>query len=125
MSFQVVEKDDFGTDWAPVRYNEKVLQRFETQEEAIKAASEYVTDRNCNNALAKEEKLNAIEVFMLTDEGCYLGDLDKEAWFLTYPKDIVDKQGNIKYAKGDNVKDVKFFMLEGKTQVAVRPLPGT
>lgn len=112
MKFQVVEKDDFGTDWALVRYNDKALSRFDTETEATSVASAYITDRNCNNALAKAEKKNAIEVFMMTDKGCYLGVLDGEDWYLT------DRHNNV-------VKDTKYFELEGKTQVAVRPVPGT
>jgi len=57
--YQVVEKDDIGTDWAPVRYYDRALTRFETQGAAMKAAIDYITERNCNNALASAEKLSA------------------------------------------------------------------
>lgn len=110
--FQVVEKGDFGTDWALVRYNDQALSRFDTEADAIKVAVDYITDRNCNNALAKAEKKNAIEAFMMTEKGCYLGILDGEDWYLTNRHNEV-------------VKDAKYFELEGKTQVAVRPVPGT
>lgn len=126
MKFQLVEKDDYGTDWAAIRYSDRgldVLQRFDTEEDAIKIAKKYLTERNCDNALTKEEKLNSVEAFIMTKEGCFLGVLDGADWYLTYPKDIVGKGGN--HVKGDIVQDLKFFMLEGKTQVAVRPLPGT
>jgi len=109
--FQVVEKDDYGTDWAAVRYNEKALTRFESEEEAVKAAFEYITDRNCNNALTKAEKRNAVECFMMTKEGCFLGILDKEPWYM------LDRH--------NESVDAKYYELEGRTQVAVRPLPGT
>ncbi len=129
MAYQVVEKNDFATDWAPVRYNEKALTRFETQQEAMDAAVEYLTDCNCNNALTKEEKLANTECFMMTEDGVFFGMLDGKPWFLEYPKDIMgnDSEGKpiVKHAKGDKVADRKFFMLEGKAEVAVRVLPGT
>ena len=121
--WQVVEKDDFGTDWAAVRYHTAALNRFETEEQALKAARDYVTDRNCNNALTRDEKLSGAEAFIMTDNGCFLGVLDNEEWFLTYPKDI--KTAKVDVSKGDPVKDKSFYMLEGKTEVAVRKVPGT
>jgi len=129
--FQVVEKDDFGTDWAPVRYNERALTRFETQEEAAKVAAEYITDRNVNNALTAAEKIANFECFMMVANqdgklGCFLGTLDGKPWYLTHPKDVVDGVGNTKYAKGDIVASkTEDYRLEGKTEVAVRTLPGT
>ncbi len=129
MSFQIVEKDDFGTDWAAVRYGNRVLTRFSTKDEAQKEAIAYLTDRNCNNALTADEKRNNIEAFMMTDEGCLLGILDGKTWYLTYPKDVIGKDGNgnqiVKYAKSTNVKDKTWFELEGRTEVAIRLLPGT
>lgn len=125
MRFQVVEKDSFGTDWQPVRYYDRALTRFEDEALAAKAAADYVTERNCNNPLTKEAKLDAVEVFMLTKEGVFLGNLDGKPWYMTYPKDIKDKSGEVVHAKGDVVQDRKFFALEGKTEVAVRPLPGS
>ena len=128
--FQVVEKDDFGTDWAPVRYNERALTRFETEKEAIDIAVEYVTDRNVNNALTSAEKLANFECFIMTEKGCFLGILDGKPWYLTHPKDVMGKDNNgesiVKYAKGDAVTSkADDFRLEGKTEVAVRTLPGT
>lgn len=122
--YQVVEKD-VGSDWQPVRYYDKALTRFETQEDAIQAALDYLTDRNCNNALTADEKLAAAEVFMMTDEGALLGMLDGKKWFLQYPKNGPIKNGAVSYSKGDNVKDPNYFALEGKAQVAVRTLPGS
>lgn len=122
--YQVVEKDDYGTDWAPVRYNERALTRFDSEKEAIDIAVEYITDRNVNNALTAGEKLPNIECYMMTEKGCFLGILDGQPWYMTYPKDIV-KNGTIKHAKGDIVTDKKNDRLEGKTEVAVRTLPGT
>ena len=117
--FQVVEKDDIGIDWAPVRYYDKALTRFETQEAAMKAAVDYITERNCNNALAAAEKEPASEVFMMTEQGAFLGVLDGKKWYMQYPK---DGKG---YSKGENVKDTTYFALAGKAQVDVRELPGS
>lgn len=122
--YQVVEKGGYSVDWAAVRYDSKALTRFEKQEDALKVAKEYVTDVNCNNALAKDEKLGAAEVFMMVNDEVFLGVLDGKDWYLTYPKDM-NVKGIITHHKGDRVKDRKFFTLEGKTEVAVRKLPGT
>ena len=128
-AYQVVEKDGYAMDWAPVRYNEKALTRFEDQASALKAAVAYITDRNCNNALTPDEKLSQFECFMQTEQGLFLGNLDAKPWYLNYPKNIVGKNDNnevvTKHAKGDPIKDTKFFLLDGKTEVAVRILPGT
>lgn len=121
MAYQVVEKESFGTDWHAVRYSANSLTRFETKEEADKIASDYLTEINCNNPLAKSEKLSQIEAFMVTPDGIYLGVLDGTPWYMTYPKDTRDK----KHLQGDVVKDKSFYMLDGKTEVAVRILPGT
>lgn len=126
--FQVVEKTDFGTAWQQVRYEAYAIERFDIEKKALDAAKQYLTDVNCNNALAKEEKLNAAEAFMMTDKGCLLGVLDREDWYMTYPKDIskkVNGEMQVVYQKGAPVKDAKYFMLEGKTEVAVRQVPGT
>jgi len=110
--FQVVEKPDYGTDWALVRDDKRnTADRFETREIAMNAAIVYITDLNCNNALTKAEKRGAIEAFMLTDNGCLLGVLDGENWYMT------DRHGH--------PVNEKYFELEGKMQVAVRPVPGT
>jgi len=128
--YQVIEKTDFGTDWAPVRYNDQALTRFDSEEAAMKEAIRYLTETNCNNVLTKTEKRHAIEAYMMNENGCFLGVLDGEDWYLTYPKDIVGHnpetgQQEVLHAKGDVIKDTKWFELEGKTQVAVRPVPGT
>ncbi len=130
MKFQVVEKDDYGTDWALVRDDKRnTADRFETKEEATKAATVYITGLNCDNALTHIEKRGAIEAFMMTDGGCFLGVLDKKDWYLTYPKDIMGKDEDGKpvvvHEKHTAVVEAKYFELEGKTQVAVRPVPGT
>ena len=110
--YQIVEKDDYGTDWALVRDDRRnTADRFETPEDAFVAASHYLTDLNCNNALTKAEKRGAIEAFMITKEGCYLGVLDGEDWYMT--------------DRHDKPVDEKYFELEGKTRVAIRPVPGT
>jgi len=128
--FQVVEKDDFGTDWHQVRYNAYAMQRFDTEEQAVEAATKYLTDVNCNNSLTAGEKKAGAEAFMLVkraqDEAgnetvtasdkdvtdCFMGVLDGKDWYLT------DRHGK-------PVTDNKYFELEGKIQVAVRPVPGT
>lgn len=122
--YQVVEKDSFGTDWQPVRYYDKALTRFDDEQSARQAAIDYVTDRNCNNALTKEEKLQAAEVFMMTDDGVFLGVLDRTPWYMTYPRDTMSSTKEA-CTKGDVVKDRKYFGLEGKTEVSVRTIPGT
>ena len=57
MSWQVVEKDGYGTYWAAVRYAEKGLQlaltKFDSEEEAIKAATDYLSARK---QVKKDEK---------------------------------------------------------------------
>jgi len=127
--WQIVEKEDFGTDWHPVRYENRALQRFDTEEAAKVEASRYLTIHNCDNALTKEEKSSNVEMFMMDDTGAFLGVLDKVPWYMTYPKDIKGRDENgaevVKYAKGEPIQDKKFFMLEGKTEVAVRTIPGT
>ena len=122
--WQVVEKQGIY-EWSMVRYYDKALSRFPTEEAATKAAHDYLTERNCNNALTKEEKLGSFEVFMDTPEGIFLGNLDGKPWYLKHPKDINDEKKQVFVSKGDVVKDKKFFLLNSKTEVAVRVLPGT
>lgn len=112
MKYQVVEKDDFGTDWHQVRYDAYAMRRFETEEEAIEAATRYLTDVNCNNSLTADEKKSGAEAFMLTDDGCFMGVLDGKDWYLT------DRHGK-------PVTDRNYWELEGKIQVDVRTVPGT
>ncbi len=129
--WQLIEKEDFGTDWAPVRFGAYTMTRFENKQDAVKSAVDYVTDRNCNNALAAAEKKQAAECFLMTEAGCFMGVLNGEDWYLRYPKDIMDPKFNDKgghdvlHNKGDIINDTKWFELEGKSQVAVRTLPGT
>ncbi|MHA2279487.1 MAG: hypothetical protein ACXAC5_01160 [Promethearchaeota archaeon] len=118
MSYQVVEKDDYGTDWAQVRYQAYAMERFDTREEAVAAAQRYLTELNCNNALTKDQKLSGAEAFMLEADaegkvtGCFMGILDGEKWYLT------DRQGK-------PITERSYFELEGKAEVAVREVPGT
>jgi hypothetical protein len=130
LKYQIVEKDDYGTDWTPVRYFDAALKRFETEEAAVKVAKDYLTDRNALNALAAGEKEESAEAFMMLPEGVYLGVLDGKDWYMRYQKDHVVRNkasGKMEVVanKGDIVKDEKYYKLEGKTKVAVRPLPGT
>ena len=66
---------------------------------------------------------------MITGDGCFLGILDGENWYMEYPKDMIGKLSDgstgVEHNKGDLVKDKKFFLLEGKTEVSVRKTPGT
>lgn len=123
--WQIIEKDDFGTDWHPVRYEDRAIARFDNKADAEAEARQYLTSNNCNNALTKDEKLNNVEMFMLDDQGVYLGELDGESWYMTYPKDIKDKKGDVEFTKGEIIQNKKFFLLEGKTEVSVRTIPGT
>ena len=122
--YQVVERDDYGMSWAAVRYNNQSAQHYNSEAEGIKVAIDCVTDRNCNNALAREEKLNAIEAFMMRPDGVFLGVLDGKDWYLTYQKSIKLASGATA-EKGDIVQDPKWYQLEGKTEIAVRIVPGT
>ena len=116
--YQVIEKGGFGTDWELVRYDAYAMQRFDEEAEAIKAAKQYLTDVNCNNSLTKAEKMTGSEAFMIMKnaagepESCFMGNLDGEDWYLE------DR-------KKKPVTDPRYFELEGKTEVAVRPVPGT
>lgn len=134
--WQVVEKTDFGTDWQLVRYDTYAMARFDTENEAIKAARTYLTHVNCDNSLTKDEKRSGSEAFMmLKKEGdedvqeCFLGHLDGVDWYMDYRQNVSGKlpdgSKGIVHAKGERVSDGSYFELEGKTQVAVRPVPGT
>lgn len=112
MKFIVAEKDGYGTDWAQVRYQSYALGRFDNEETAKDAAVRYISDRNVDNSLTKAEKRSHFECFMVTAKGVLLGIMDGEEWYL------LDR-------KGKPVMDNRYFELEGKTEVAVRPLPGT
>lgn len=97
--WQVVEKEDFGTDWHQVRYNAYALKRFDDHNEALDAASKYLTEVNCDNALAKAEKRQAFEAFMaIPDKGYFLGVLDGKDWYLNCQKcnatlELMDENG--------------------------------
>lgn len=119
MKFQVVEKEDFGTDWHQVRYEAYAMGRFDTEAEALKAAKNYLTSVNCANALTQDEVKRAAEAFMMVknaenedEEQCFMGVLDGKDWFLT------DRHKKI-------VTNRKYYELEGKTEVAVREVRGT
>lgn len=111
--FQVVEKDGFGTDWQPVRYNESSMGRFDTEEQATQAAIGYLNSVNMDNVLTAEEKTRNFEAFMVTADGVFLGMLDGQP---VYFKDGRTKQV---VAKRDH------FQLTDKTEVAVMPVRGT
>jgi len=109
--YQIVEKDDYGTDWALVRSNTLKDLSYDTEAEALSAAKQYLTERNCDNALAKSEKLKSSEAFMNTKSGCLLGTLDGSDWYFEDPR--------------GNKVDTCYYELQGKTEVKVRPVPGT
>ena len=117
--FQVVEKEDFGTDWHQVRYEAYAMGRFDTEQEALDAAKKYLTHVNCANALTQDEVKRAAEAFMMVksadnkdEEECFMGVLDGKEWFMTdRHKKVVTKRN--------------YFELEGKTEVAVREVRGT
>jgi hypothetical protein len=111
MRFQVVEKD-VGSDWHQVRYQDFAIKQFESAESALEAAKKYLTEVNVNNALAKTEKQASAEYFMVTEAGVMLGTLDGAEWFMK------DRHGKV-------VTDKNYFELEGKSEVAVKPIPGT
>lgn len=111
MRYQVMEKEAFGTDWSLVRYGDQSTQTFNSEDEAVEAAAHYLTEVNVNNALTVDEKKANVEAFMVTPDGCLLGVLDGERWFMTN-------------ARGDRV-DRSAYELDQKTEVAVRPVPGS
>ena len=113
MLYQVVEKDGFGTDWQPVRYEAYAMGRFKTEQEATEAAVKYLNSINMDNVLTAEEKARNFEAFMMTADGVCLGTLNGEPVFL--------KDGRTKQvvAKRD------YYMLSDKTEVAVMPIRGT
>lgn len=113
--WQVVEKADYATDWSLVRYHAAAASRYDTKEEALSVARDYVTEQNVNNALAAGEKESGAEAFMMTDTGAFLGVLDGKDWY------VKDRHGEILTADNKNER----YRLEGKTEVAVREVPGT
>lgn len=129
MAFQVLEKDSVGTDWRAVRYFEKALTHFDTEDAALAVAKQYITHRNVNNVLTKDEKLAAVEVYMETPEGMYLGQLDGQAWFATYPKDTITKDPKSTektiIPKGALIRDRKNLFFDRKAEVCVKKIPGT
>lgn len=126
MQWQIVEKEDIGTDWHLVRYPDKYVKKFDNETEAFQSAIKYLTDINCDNALAAGEKRASIEAFMETKDGILLGMLDGELWYLTYQKETVDpKNKDVRHAKGEKIRDRNYFELRDKSEVSVRPVPGS
>ena len=112
MLYQVVKKAPVG-DWEQVRYQAYALEKFEDEQTAFDVAKRYLTEVNCNNPLTKDEKMAHIDSFMMTKEGCYLGVLDGHDWYMTDVKTKIV------------ITDTKYYRLEGKSEVAVRQVPGT
>lgn len=126
--FQIVEKTDYGTDWALVRYNDAATRRYDVAEEAIKVAKAYVTDININNALATSEIEAASEAFLMDDQGAFLGYMDsktQQPLYMKHEKNWIDKKTGVAYNKGDVVQSRNYDRLREKTEVAVRVIPGT
>jgi hypothetical protein len=122
--WEVLERESTTTPWLPVR-NEKVLSRYGTREEAMVAAKRYVTERNVDNALASSEKEASADVFLMDDEGCYLGHLDGKPWYMRQKKDVVSKidKSKILFKKGDVIKDANYFELDRKGEICVKEVP--
>lgn len=114
--YQIVEKDDFGTDWHVVRYSDASIKRFETEEDAVAAAKEYVHKTN-DSSLCSSDRQSGAECFMQVKEGFFLGFKDakkgapREDWL------AMDGRKNVLTKRSQE--------LEGKTEVKVRPIPGT
>ncbi len=126
--FQIVEKADYGTDWALVRYNDAAMKRYESADEAIKVAKAYVTDLNINNALATSEIEASSEAFLMDDKGVFLGYLDSKAQqplYMKHEKNWSDKKTGVAYNKGDIVNSRNYDRLREKIEVSVRVVPGT
>jgi hypothetical protein len=125
VKYQVVEKDDFGTDWQPVRYEAYAMGRFNTEAEAFTAAVKYLNSINVDNVFTSDEKARNFEAYMVTEDGILLGVLDGKKWYLKYAKDTKDKKTGQVVPKGGIIKDDKYYELDGKTRVAVMPVRGT
>lgn len=123
--YQVVEKEAFGTDWAPARFGDLAVMKYDNASEANKAARQYVTNLNVDNALTAASKLEGLEAYFLDSTGIFLGVLDGKDWYLQYPKDVQDRNDRTKIAfrKDDFVQDKTYYILEGKREVAVREVP--
>lgn len=115
--YQIVEKDDFGTDWHAVRYDNAAIKRYATEEEALEDAKKYVHKIN-DSVLCSSDRQSGAEAFLTVKEGFFLGFKDskkgapQEDWLM------VDGRKNV-------VTNRKYPDLEGKTEVTVRPIPGT
>ena len=124
--FQIVEKDGMAVDWAMPRPDYTTVH-FTDKDEAIKNARRYVTERNFDNALAAAEKETSAEMFMMDDQGVYLGELDGKSYYMRYKKNELDRKDRTKvlHKTGDVVQDKTYFELENKGEVVVREVPGT
>ena len=123
--WQIVEREGVTSQWSVPR-TDKTIQQYNTEEEAVKVAKGYVTEINVDNALASAEKEAAAEVYFVDKEGCFLGVLDGEQWYMRYKKDETDRNTKqVIHKMGEIVKDVKYFELDKKGEVAVRVVPGT
>jgi len=125
--WQIVEREGVTSGWSVPR-TPKTVEQFDSEEEAIQVARDYVTEINVDNALTSGEKEASAEVFFKDAMGIYLGHLDGKPWYMKHKKDLYkDVNGKrITLNKaGDIVQDPNYFELEKKGEVAVRPVPGT
>ena len=123
--WQVIEREGISSNWSVPRAP-YTIDQFDNKDVAMEAAKKYVTELNVDNALASGEKEASAEVFLVDDQGCYLGFLDGKPWYMCYKKNILsqDRQ-TVLHKCGEIVKDVNYFELDKKGEVAVREVPGT
>jgi len=124
--WQVIEREGVSSSWSIPR-SPDVVMRFATKESAVKAAKKYVSSVNVDNALASSEKEASAEMFLVDDNGCYLGELDGSDWYMRYKKDDYDPKDRTKVVHkiDEIVKDPTYFELDKKGEVSVREVPGT
>lgn len=112
MSKYIVAERGVGVAWQQVRYNNASIKQFDTEEEAFKAAKDYITSINIDNALTAEQKPASAEIYMMDEKGAFMGVLNgKDCYFMDRHKNIVS--------------DKNAFELDGKAEIAVKVVPGT
>ena len=125
-NYQIVERDSPSADWKLAQIL-NASTRFETKDEAIEAAKDYITKTNMNNPITAGEKEKTSSLFMIDKIGCFLGNLDGADYYMKYKKDERNQQDRTKvlHGEGEIVKDTTYFELERKSEVSVREVPGT
>lgn len=124
--YQIIEREGSNSVWSVPSGHDR-SRHFDTEEEAIKAAKQYVTEVNMDNALASSEKESAAELFFMDNKGAYLGTVDGEDVYMEYKRNLSDPRDRTKtvHAQGETVKDTTYYELEHKGEVQVRVVPGT